>query len=115
MYLFGGCIHSFDPYVQVDRHIAFLIDFQQAGSEVGNIIQFLGSCIVIQIYLVTCSLLTVVMFCQQTDLFRCAATFMLRVGVGEDSASACLGEFLQGFPGLLCTFIVINTVGISLS
>ena len=115
MYLFGCRIDTFHANVEIDGNITFLVNLQQTGSIKRNIVQLFRCCEVIQFQIVPCALFAAVIFCQQTNLFRCSATFMLCVCICVDTTAACLCEFLKRFPGFLCTFVIIYTVSISCS
>ena len=115
MNLLGSRVYAFHAYIQVDRNVALLVDFQQAGSEKRHVIQFFGCSVKIQVHCLACTLLAGIMFCQQANFLGSTPAFVLGISICVDSTSACLGEFLYGFPSLLCTFEVVDAVGVSLS
>ena len=115
MNLLGSRIHTFHSYIQVDRNVTLFVDFQQAGSEKRDIIQLFGCCVKIQIHRFACTLFAGIVFCQQADFLGSTSAFVLGISISVDSTSTRLGEFLYGFPSLLCTFEIIDAVGVPLS
>ena len=108
-------IDTLHTHIHLVRHVALLVDLDQAWREVRHIIQFLRSRIIVEVQLLASSLLASVVLRQQTDLLRCTSTLMLRIGIGINTFTTLLCESLNSLPCLLRTFKIINTVCVALT
>ena len=93
-------IHPCKTAPHGNRDLALLVDLKQTRSIVRNIIQLLACGVVLERAGIAFAVLAGELFCEQADLLRRTAAFVLGPCVGEDAASSRAGELVHGSPSL---------------